>query len=264
MRLQIEEGRLPMTAAACAFYATLALFPGITMLIALYGLLFDPVTVVPQLNLLRDVLPPDVFVLIARQVHALVTQRPMDLQLSVGITALITLWSASISTKSMLTAIGHAHGRHKRNLWRFQVTGVAMTLCAAVAAVLTLAILVALPQALRLFAPSVMMRSAIHLVSYAVLIGFVAASISALYHFGSPPGSKAPVGPGALAATLMWLATTLLFSVYVSRVAPLHSTYGPIAAVAGVMIWFWMSTLIVLLGAELNAALGGRDEEIRR
>jgi membrane protein len=158
----------------------------------------------------------------------------------------------------MLRAIGHSHGRGRQSLLRFQATGLAMTLCAAVAAVLAIAILVALPHALRIFAPGLMLRSLIHTASYAILIGFVGLSITALYRFGPSPGTNARILPGAIAATALWLTTSILFSIYVSRVVPLHTTYGPLTAVAAVMLWFWVSTYVVLLGAELNAALGVR------
>src|SRR3954453_18348975 len=69
--LEIISDRISLVAAGCAFYATLALFPAITMLISVYGFVFDPMTVEPQLQVLREFLPPDAFTLIAQRVHAL-------------------------------------------------------------------------------------------------------------------------------------------------------------------------------------------------
>lgn len=255
---QISEGRVSLIAAGCAFYATLALFPGMSMLVSLYGLVFDPVTVVPQLDLLRGVLPPEAAVLIGRQVNALVTQPRADLQLNVLVTAGFTLWSASTGTKSILSAIAHTHGRGEMSFVRFQLTGLAMTLCAALAAVLTLAILVALPQLIDVLGPISHIGGSLHVASLAVLVGFVWASIAALYRVGvhSEHGPRAPVLPGACVATLVWLGGSVLFSIYVGKIAQFDATYGPLAAVAGVMLWFWVSTYIVLLGAELNVGLG--------
>jgi membrane protein len=257
----IADGRMSLIAAGCAFYATLALFPGLSMLVSLYGLVFDPVTVVPQLNLLRDVLPPEALVLISRQVHALVTQPSMDLQLNVLVTAGFTLWSASTGTKSILAAIGNTYGEASVSVLRFQVTGLAMTLCAVLAAVLTLAILVALPEALPLLDSTPTLRGVLHFTSLGMLVAFVWASIASLYHFAPPPGTTPTplVIPGSLVAAALWLGASVLFSIYVGKVAQFDATYGPLAAVAGVMLWFWVSTYIVLLGAELNAALGGAD-----
>jgi membrane protein len=254
---QVGDGRLSLIAAGCAFYATLALFPGMSMLISLYGLVFDPGTVVTQLNVLRVVLPPEAFTLIERQVNALVAQPHVDLRLNVFTAAAVTLWSASIGTKSILAAIGYSHGHGGMSLVRYQVTGLALTLCAALAAVLTIAILVALPQVTHLLDPSWYVSDLLHAASLAVLVGFVGASIVALYRVGqlSDHHIRPRLLPGALAATVLWLAASVLFSVYVGKIARFDATYGPLAAVAGVMLWFWVSTYIVLLGAELNAAL---------
>ena len=65
-----------MVAASCAFYAMLALFPAMSVLISLYGLLFDPATIEPQLAAVRDVLPAAVFELVAQRLHDLVTRPP--------------------------------------------------------------------------------------------------------------------------------------------------------------------------------------------
>ncbi len=254
---RIRDGRISLIAAGCAFYATLALFPGLSMLVSLYGLVFNPVTVVPQLTLLQDVLPPEAFELISHQVHALVMRRPADLRFNVILTAIITLWSSSTGTKSIMAAIAHTLGSRATGMLRFQLTGLAMTLCAAMAAVLAIAILVALPQLAHLLVPRGMLRTWLHVASLIVLIGFVWTSIAALYHFSpSRPGAgRDGLLPGSMVATVLWFAASALLSVYIGRIAPLDTTYGPLAAVAGVMLWFWISTYVVLLGAELNAAL---------
>jgi membrane protein len=92
-----------LTAAGCAFYATLSLIPAITMLISLYGLAFNPRTVEPQLALLRGMLQPDAETLIVRQVQALLSHHPQNLGLSLGLSALFIWWSASSATTSIMS-----------------------------------------------------------------------------------------------------------------------------------------------------------------
>jgi membrane protein len=253
----LRDGRVSLIAAGCAFYATLALFPGMSMLVSAYGLVFDPVTVVPQLNVLRDVLPPEAYTLIGRRLHALVTQPHMTLRWGVVVSALVTLWSASNGTKSLLAAIDHTHGGGFRSMLRFQAIGLAMTLSATLAAVMAIAILVALPHALQWLGLPRMMRGVVHTASLGVLVLFVLGSIAALYRFGPVKhGQGRPlVIPGAVLATLLWIAASVAFSYYVGKLAGFDATYGPLGAVAGVMLWFWVSTYVVLLGAGLNAAL---------
>jgi len=254
---RMMAGRVSLISAGCAFYATLALFPGLSVLLSLYGLVFNPVSVVPQLDLLHNLLPTEAFTLIAQRVNALVSHERDNLQLGVWIGTAVALWSASTGTKSLLSAIDEAHGERDRGFFQFQLTGLAMTLAATIGAVLALAILVALPNLLLWLGIPATTRGLLHVLSLALLLAFVCASIAALFRFGpSPrPGPPPLVLPGALAATVLWVAASAGFSFYVSAIGSFDITYGPIAAIAGVMLWFWVSCFVVLFGAELNAAL---------
>jgi membrane protein len=64
--------------------------------------------------------------------------------------------------------------------------------------------------------------------------------------------------PGAILATVLWLSASGLLSFYVSNITSFGVTYGPLGAVVGVMLWFFISAYAVLLGAELNALLEAR------
>ncbi len=136
-------------AAGCAFYGTLALFPAISMLISLYGLMFDPVTVEPQLATLQDLLPPAAFQLIAQRVHMLVTRPPGTLTTGLLVSTAVALWSSATGTKSIISALNLAYEeRERRSFLRFQVTAFIMTFIALLGAVLGLGLLVALPPTL--------------------------------------------------------------------------------------------------------------------
>lgn len=254
---RMRAGRTSLISAGCAFYATLALFPGLSVLLTLYGLVFNTASVVPQLKLLKDVMPAETAGLIVRRVHALVISHHVHTPIALWLGVVVALWTASTGTKSLLSAIDHTHGGGDRGFLRFQATGLLMTLGATVAAVMALALLVAVPASLRSLGTPIAMRGTVHLISLGLLIAFVFCSIAALFRFGpSPrPGRQPRVTPGAFAATALWLAASAGFSAYVAEIGEFDITYGPIAAIAGVMIWFWASSFVVLLGAELNAAL---------
>jgi membrane protein len=256
--LEIMSDRISLVAAGCAFYATLALFPAITMLISIYGLVFDPTTVEPQLQVVRELLPPAAFTLIADRVHTLVSQEKATLGFSLLISTAIALWSASTGTKAMLSALNMAYDeQERRSFLRFQATGLSMTLCGILGAVLALAILVFLPVAIEFLGLDAYAKALVRFASFAVLIVFVITSLSLLYHFG-PSRRSAKwhwVTPGSSIATLLWLVASILFSLYVGHIASYDTSYGPLGAIAGVMMWFWVSAYAVLLGAELNAEL---------
>ena len=255
-----QNGRATLIAAGCAFYATLALFPGLSTLLSVYGLVFKPEAVVNQMVILRDVLPPEAYLLIARRAHVLVQHAPHRLAWSVWIGAAIALWSASTGTKALLAAIDMLYGGTRRSMLHFQAVGLTMTLCAVLAAILAVGLLIALPGVLHLLGWSARARGAIHNVSLFVLVLFVGAAIAALYRFGPHrrPEHHWRVWPGVLIATPLWLIASVVFSTYVTKLADFDFTYGPLAAMAGVMLWFWVSSYVVLLGAALNATLTER------
>ena len=89
------------------------------------------------------------------------------------------------------------------------------------------------------------------------MMAYVAATFAALYRFGPSrrPGRHHRILAGTITATVLWLLASLLFSYYVRRIASFDVTYGPLGAVAAVMLWFWFSVYSVLAGAELNSAL---------
>lgn len=255
---EMISDRISLVAAGCAFYATLALFPAITMLISIYGLVFDPVTVEPQLIVLRDLLPPSAFQLIADRVHMLVTKPQGALTASLVISIAITLWSTLTGTKSILGALNLAYEeRESRSFVRFQLTALAMTVIALLGAVLGLALLVGLPPLLDLIGMGEETAALARLASLVLLLAFVVGSLSLLYRFG--PSRQQPrwqwVTSGSVLATMLWLLASSLFSYYVGHIASYDATYGPLGAVVGVMMWFYVTVYVVLLGAELNAEL---------
>ncbi len=254
----ISSDRISLVAAGCAFWATLALFPALSMLISLYGLLFEPATVEPQLDQLRPLLPPAAFAMIAQQVQTLVSHPGTTLRASLYVSIALAFWSASTGTKSMLSALNLAYEEQEsRGFLMFQAIGLLLTLCAIVGAVLGLAILLFLPVAIAFVGLSEYVGVLVHLAGFAVLVGFVLLAIALLYRFG--PNHKAArwhwVTPGSLLATLLWLAASALFSAYVAHIARFAATYGPLGAVAGVMLGSGGPPYVGRAGAELDSEL---------
>ena len=262
---QMISDRIGLAAAGCAFYGTLSLFPAITMLISLYGLAFDPQTVEPQLRVLQHLLPGTAYTLIDNRIHSLVSKSGGTLTLSLIISLSITMWSSTSGTKSMLAALNIAYDeREMRSFLRYQATALSITFGGMVAAVLTLALLVFLPALLN-FVPEhfhitlfrQQTQTMIRLGSPVMMVLFVAAAFSLLYRFG-PSRREARwhwVAPGAVVSTALWLVASAGFSYYVGHVASYDATYGPLGAVIGIMMWFFVTAYVVLLGAELNAEL---------
>jgi len=131
--------RIALTAAGCAFYAMLALFPGIFLLISLYGMVFDAAAVEPQLEVLRELVPEDTFEMIATRVHDLVEAPRPRLEWSAILSAAIAIWSASAGTRATIGALNMAHDvEETRPFFRYHALAIGLTLAATLAAVIAI------------------------------------------------------------------------------------------------------------------------------
>jgi len=250
--------RVPLVAAGCAFYAMLALFPALSMLIFIYGLAFDVATVEPQLDLIREFLPDSAYDLIAQRIRLLVSNRSGSLEIGLAISALITMWSSMSGTKAMLSALNLAYQEAEtRGFLRFNLTALSITLGAVVATAIGLSVVVALPAALGLLGVPDSDRALFRVLSLGILFVFVMLALAVLYRFGPSRQSaqRYRTVPGSVFAAVIWGAASWGFSLYVSELGGYDATYGPLGAFIGLMMWFWVSVFVVLLGAELNAEL---------
>jgi membrane protein len=250
--------QVSLAAAGCAFYATLALFPAISVLISVYGLVFDVVAVEQQLHVFRDVLPPPAFAMIDDRVRELVSQPSNTLSIGLAVSLALAFWGAATGTKSVISALNVAYeANERRSLLRFQLVGLVMTLCAVVAATVAIAVLVLLPAVISFVGLSDYGASLINVFSTVLLVVLVSSTIAFLYRFGPsrrpPPNQR--IFTGAIVATLLWLIASFGLSFYVSHIAQLGVTYGPLGAVVAIMLWFYITAYAVLLGAELNSQL---------
>lgn len=250
--------RVSLVAAGCAFYGTLALFPAMSMLISLYGLVFDPATVEPQLLLLRDLLPPSAYTLISDRIHMLVTRPPGTLGIGLLVSTAVALWSSASGVKSIITALNLAYEeREQRSFIRYQLTAFTFTILAILSAAVGLVVLVGLPAVLAFVGIPASQKVLLRLASFALLLLGVLIGLSLLYRFG--PCRNSPrwhwVTPGSVIATVLWIAASALFSWYVATFSTYDAAYGPLGTVVAFMMWLFVTVYVVLLGAEFNAEL---------
>jgi len=254
--------QVALAAAGCGFYATFALFPAISVLISVYGLVFDAVAVEQQLQVVRDLLPVPAYQLIDDRVQQLVSQPSGALSIGLLVSLALALWSSASGTKSVLSALNVAYNvKEERGIVRFQLVALGMTLCAVAAAVLAIAVLVFLPTVISFIGLSDYSAALVKALSTALLVVLVGGTIALLYRYG--PAHHAPTGqrifPGAILAIALWLIASVALSFYISHIARLGVTYGSLGAVVAIMLWFYLSAYAVLLGAEVNAQLEQLD-----
>ena len=254
---EFSNDRILLVAAGVTFYAILALFPAIAALVSIYGAVADPSTINHHLNDLRGILPDGAIDIVGGQVKRLVDKGDKALGLTAVISILISLWSANGGMKAVFDALNIAYEeKEKRSFVMLNLQSLAFTVGALLFVVLALTGIVVVPAALQVLGLD-QKAWYIALLRFPALLVLVVASLAVLYRFG--PSRRKPrwrwVTWGSAVAGTLWLVASGLFSWYVANFGSYNETYGSLGAAIGFMTWIWLSTTVVLLGAELNAEM---------
>nr|WP_246205820.1 YihY/virulence factor BrkB family protein [Microvirga arsenatis] len=255
---EFRDDRLMSVAAGVTYYALLAIFPAIAALVSIYGLFADPATIQNHLSALSGVLPGGAVEIVGEQVKRIASQGGGTLGLSFIIGLAISLWSANAGMKAVFDALNIVYDEdEKRSFIQLNLQSLAFTLAAIAFVLVALAGIVVLPILLNIMGLGSGVEWLLSLARWPILLSVVVAGLAVLYRYG-PSRDKAEwkwVTPGGVVAAVLWLVGSMLFSWYVSNFGSYNETYGSLGAVIGFMTWIWISNIIVLLGAELNAEM---------
>src|SRR4051794_14437752 len=252
----ITEDRILAIAAGVTFYLLLALFPAIAGVIALYGLYADAATMNQHLNAISGIVPEGGLQIIRDQVGRLTSQPAQRLGLATFVGLGISLWSANGGMKAIFDALNVVyHEKEKRGFIRLNAVSLAFTLGAIVFALIAVAAITVLPPLLSHFGSSRWVELLVKVGRWPVLLVGVSFAIALIYRFG--PSRDKPqwrwISPGSVLAALVWLAASLLFSWYTEKFGSYNETYGSLGAAIGFMTWLWISNIVILVGAKVNA-----------
>ncbi len=255
---RISRDNLSALAAGVAFYALLSIFPTLTAVVSLYGLIADPIMVERQVTSMQGILPPEAVTLIATWLQAFVEGPPGRYGIGLIISGLLAFWSALSATGMLMTAVNICYGEtENRSFVRFNLHAVALTAGLALFGIAALALLALLPVALGVLPLPAAWSHTIALVRWPALAGIVSIALAIVYHYA--PDRAQPKGHwvswGAVTATCLWLLVSASFTIYVSKVGSYDKTYGSLGAVIILLLWFYLSAYVTLIGAELNAEI---------
>lgn len=255
---QIDHDHVFLVAAALAFYAVLALFPGLLAIVSLYGLLADRGDVASFISSLSSILPSTAWETLEGQLHALISADGGSLSIGFAVSTIGALWSASSGVDALIEAVNLAYDKPEKRSY-FRRKGIALGLTAGLVTFLitAIALLAVLPSILALFGDfsGGLLRLA-NIARWPVLGACVTFGLLTVYRVA--PCRKRPrrwALSGALIATVLWIAISSLFSLYVSEFGSYNQTYGAIGGVIVLLLWFYWSAVLLLLGAEITAAL---------
>lgn len=262
---QIGEHRILLVAAGVTFYALLALFPAVAALVSIFGLVADPQIIGQQVQALKGVLPSGAIDIIGGEVQRIAAQGGGSLSVGFAAGLAVSLWSANAGMKSLFDALNIVYDEtERRSFIVLNAQSLALTVGAIIMLIIAMAAIVVLPAVFSVvgFGGSTF-AMLLSLARWPVLLLVVAFALAVLYRFG--PSRERPrwqwVTWGSALAAMAWLVGSLLFSWYVANFASYNKTYGSLGAAIGFLTWVWLTAIVILAGAELNAELEHQTAE---
>ncbi|WP_182084056.1 YihY/virulence factor BrkB family protein [Aureimonas sp. ME7] len=254
---EFSHDRLMLVSAGVTFYVLLALFPAITAMVSIYGLFTDASNFGDQMQVLSGFLPGGAMDIIGEQMARVASKSDGKLGLGLVFGLGIALWSANAGMKTLFDALNIVYEEEeKRSFIKLTLVSLLFTLSTLVFLILALACVVLLPIVFE-FVGLGAIEPWLLFLRWPILLVVVAAGLSVVYRMG-PSRTTARwrwVSWGAVVAAVLWVIFSIGFSFYAQNFGNYDETYGSLGAAIGFMTWIWVSTMVVLLGAELNAEL---------
>jgi membrane protein len=254
-------------AAALAYYAFLAIPAALLLAAGLFGLLADPNAVTTIIKDLHGIVPSQVSSLIEGSLRRLTQQNSTSITLIV-VGAVLALWSLSGAMQNVMWALNLAYDRSEtRGFVRRRLVAAGMAVFALVASALALGLLVLGPHLSRWIGNAIGNRRATEIVWWAaqwpILIGGLLLAFGVIYYLGPDVKQKWQfLSFGAVFAVVVWLIASGAFAYYASRFGSYNKAWGSLSAVVVMLTWLWISSVALLLGAEINAE-AERSRELR-
>lgn len=254
----MQKRNIALLSAGVAFFALLAVFPGIAALISVFGVFSDPLVIQDQLSFFEELLPPAAYTLLSNQITRLVWANEGALGWASVLSLLVALFLARRGVDAMLVGINAIHGTPHRPGWAHAVRVLAMTVGMLLAGVVALLSVLVLPVVLAFFPLAGARALLVDLGRWTLSLGLVAVWIWLFYRIGPnhAKGQRPLMLPGLLLAMALWISASVGFSYYLQNFGNYNEVYGSLGAVVALLMWFYISAYAVLVGGVLNATLG--------
>jgi len=249
----IGEDNVSLMAAGLAFYSMLSLTPAFTALIALYGLVFDPGQVQQQIATMESFIPPEAAKLIGDQLAAVVQGSNSKLGVGLVVSLGIALWSANSGTTALMAALNVAYGeKEKRGTIEYWLHSLVLTGTLIVFGILAILMIAVIPAVIGFLPFGSFGQTIVSVVRWPMLVLLSTIGLAIIYRYA--PSRAEPrwswVSPGALAATVLWIVVSALFSLYVGEFASYNKTYGSLGGVVAFLVWVWLTNVAILFGTQ--------------
>jgi len=255
---ELGKDNVGIVAAGVAFFSMLAIFPLITACLSIFGYLADPMELQQQLEVMSQLMPPEAWAILNSQLMDVANAPKAELGVRIVISLLIVLWSAGAGIRAIMRAMNIAYDEtEKRGIFTFYGLASSLTLSVTLFMWLALGVIVGVPSALALLKLDGVAAFVTKYLPWMSIVLMFAAATIILYRIG-PSRRQAKfkwVMPGTLFATLSWLLISSGFSKFVAAFGTYNKTYGSISAAIVLLVWFWLTAFVIIIGAELNSEL---------
>jgi membrane protein len=265
---KLSEDHVSLIAAGVSHYALLATFPALFAVVAVYGLVMSPDRIQAQVSSFSRFTPPDVANIIDTALRGIAESQGGSLSFGAVIGVLLALWGARAGMDAVMTATNIAYGIDKdRSFLRRMLVSLGLTVAAMVGFVLMLGVAVAIPFIARALGVGGVLTTVIDVVRWVACWLLVVLGLAVVYRF-APNRQQAHwrwISYGSATAATVWVIASVLFSIYVQNFGSYGKTYGALGGVVVMLLWFYISSYVLLIGAEIDAALEKQTvPELRR
>lgn len=255
---QLDADNVSIVAGGLALFALLAVFPSLAAAVAIYGIVASPDAIAAQMQSFSGMLPAATVDILQNQLQQLVSQRNDTLSVGAIIGIVIAIWSARKGMVALITAVNVAYNEHdRRSFLQRLVLSFTFTVCGVFGFVLMVLIGVAVPIVLAFIPLGTATEWVLLGVRWALLWVIAVSALSVLYRFA--PHRTRPrwewVNAGSIIAATLWLLGGFVFALYVRNFNSYGEAYGAIGGVVVMLMWFYVSAYVVILGAEINSEL---------
>jgi membrane protein len=245
-------------AAGVVFYALLALFPAVTAFVSFYGLFAKASTINDHLSVAASLMPTGAFGIVKDQVARVLAKGDVKLGFAFAFGLGLSLWSANAGMKAIIDALNVVYEETEhRGFIKLNLVSLAFTVGALGAMLVALGCVVVFPLVMSEIGLGRLTEILIRVARWPFLITGAILGLAVLYRYG--PSRREPkwrwLSVGSVLAAITWMGGSALLSWYLENFANYDATYGSLGAAIGMMIWMWMSSIVVLFGAQLNSEI---------
>lgn len=258
----VSEHRVTAIAAGVTYFALLAMFPFVASIVAIYGLFGDTAALGAQLDQLSAFLPGGAIDVIGDQLKRAASGGKATLSFAFLVSVAISLWSANAGMKALFDALNIVYAaKETRGFITLNAISLTFTIGAVIFLLLAIGAMVVLPSAVKYIGLESATEWTVTVLRWPLLLGGIILGLAFIYRFG-PNRENAQwhwITVGSAITSLTWIVFSMAFSYYAANFGSYNQTYGSLGAMVGFMTWMWLSAMVVLGGAEIDAVLERAD-----